>query len=54
MHNVFVLKTNSDSKDFEKKLNNFLSKYCRDTDSQAAVYELNEAAKERVSRAIEK
>lgn len=52
MNNVFILKTNSDSQDFYKKLNQFLSKYCKDHDANAAVYELNERAKEKAEKII--
>ena len=52
MHNVFILKTNSDCQDFQKKLNKFLSKYCKDNDSKAAVFELNESAKQKAEAII--
>lgn len=52
MHNVFVLKTDSDSAGFKKKLSQFLSKYCKDTETHAAIYELNDSGKEHVEKVI--
>lgn len=52
MHNVFILKTDSDSIDFKKKLSNFLSKYCKEREVVAAVYELNESSKEQAEELI--
>ncbi len=52
LHNVFVLKTNSDSDSFRKKLNQFLTKYCKETDSNASVFELNNSGKEKVEDVI--
>ncbi|MEC1744144.1 hypothetical protein [Schinkia azotoformans] len=52
MNNVFILKTDSDSADFKKKLNKFLSKHCKDTDSNAAIFELNETAKRKAIEII--
>ena len=52
MNNVFILKTNSDSQDFHKKLNQFLSKYCKDNDSNAAIFKLNESGKQKAEEII--
>lgn len=52
MHNVFILKTDSDSLDFKKKLNSFLSKYCKEREVVAVVYELNETGKEQAEELI--
>jgi len=52
MKNVYILKTNSESQDFQKKLNKFLSKYCKDNDSNAAVFELNESGKQKAEEII--
>jgi hypothetical protein len=52
VQNVFILKTNSDSQDFQNKLSKFLSKYCKETDSNAAVFELNEPGKQQVKAII--
>lgn len=50
--NMFILKTNSDSQDFEKKLNQFLSNYCKDNDTNAALIELNEKGKQKAKEII--
>jgi hypothetical protein len=52
VQNVFILKTNSDSQDFQNKLSKFLSKYCKETDSNAAVFELNETGKQKAEGII--
>lgn len=52
MQNVFIIKTNSDSTDFNKKIEKFLSKYCKDTDTNAAIYELNKSGKEQAEKLI--
>jgi hypothetical protein len=52
LNNVFILKINSDSQDFQKQLNKFLAKYCKDNDSNAAVFELNESGKQRAEEII--
>lgn len=52
MHNVFIIKTNSDSVDFQKKLNKFLSKYCKENNSNAVIFELNESGKQKAEKII--
>lgn len=52
MHKVFVLKTDSDSGSFRKKLDKFLATYCKETDTNAAVFELNNSGKEKVEEVI--
>lgn len=52
MHNVFILKTDSDSSSFQKKLSQFLSKYCKETETIAAVYELNQSGIEQAEKII--
>jgi hypothetical protein len=52
MQNMFILKTSSDSQEFKKKLSQFLSKYCKDTDTNAAVFELNETGKQKAEAII--
>ncbi|MFD2442908.1 hypothetical protein ACFSO7_02810 [Bacillus sp. CGMCC 1.16607] len=54
LNNVFVIKTNCDSGEFEKKINKFLSKLCKDTDTNAAIYELNNSGKEQVEQIFNK
>lgn len=54
MYNVFILKTDSDNISFKKKLDQFLSKYCKEYDTNAAIFELNESGKEQAEQIIGK
>ncbi|MBS4190357.1 hypothetical protein KHA94_09100 [Bacillus sp. FJAT-49705] len=52
MQNVFIIKTDSDSVDFQKKIGKFLTKHCKDTDTKAAIFELNMYETEKVEAII--
>ncbi|MEN8702476.1 hypothetical protein [Bacillus infantis] len=52
MKNMFILKTDDDSCSFKKKLDKFLADHCKNTETNAAVYEVNECIKEKVQKEL--
>lgn len=52
MHNLFILKTNNDSTVLSRKLKEFLSKYCNETETEASLFELSGAGKEKAEELI--
>lgn len=54
MKNMFVLKTDDDSCSFKKKLDEFLADHCKNTETNAAVYEINQASQKDIQEAIDR
>ncbi|WP_374723669.1 hypothetical protein [Calidifontibacillus erzurumensis] len=52
MNTVFILKTDADSKEFKKAIDQFLTQYCKDTDKNVAIFELTETGKKQAIELI--
>lgn len=45
MDKVFILKTDANSTIFKEKIGEFLSSYCKESNTNAAIFELNDSGK---------